>query len=61
MSGSNRRDQNGTYGELGIAHESNIPSSREGAFSWIDLNGNVWIFGGHISGKANDYSDLNFV
>jgi len=46
MGGSNLVSQPGTYGTLGSAAASNIPSSRAGAASWTDLAGNFWLFGG---------------
>jgi hypothetical protein len=46
MSGSNQINQNGVYGEKGIANSNNIPSGRYGALSWMDKSGNMWIFGG---------------
>lgn len=46
VSGTNIRDQAGTYGTRGIADPSNVPGGREAAVSWIDLSGNLWLFGG---------------
>jgi hypothetical protein len=51
MSGSKETNQNGYYGIQGIPDGSNMPSARYGALGWIDLNGNLWIFGGTGSGK----------
>jgi len=36
----------GVYGGLGTASKSNVPGSREGAASWTDKRGNLWMFGG---------------
>ena len=39
-------DQPGTYGTEGTPAPGNIPGSRDGAESWIDANGNLWLFSG---------------
>lgn len=36
----------GVYGEMGIPAATNSPGSREGAVSWVDSGGNLWLFGG---------------
>ena len=36
----------GVYGTLGIPASENLPGSRDGAASWTDANGNLWLFGG---------------
>jgi N-acetylneuraminic acid mutarotase len=46
MSGSNIRDQGGTYGTKGTPSASNTPGGRYDASSWRDRNGNFWIFAG---------------
>lgn len=46
MSGSNSSQEPGVYGTLGVAAASNVPGGRYGACSWVDKNGNFWIFGG---------------
>ena len=46
ISGSSNADQVGTYGTKGTASTNNIPGARHGAVSWIDTNGDLWIFGG---------------
>src|SRR5260370_11966506 len=37
----------GAYGTLGMHSAGNIPGARQGAASWIDTKGNLWLFGGH--------------
>jgi N-acetylneuraminic acid mutarotase len=37
----------GTYGTLGTPAPGNIPGGREGAATWIDKSGNLWLFGGY--------------
>jgi N-acetylneuraminic acid mutarotase len=46
VSGSNIGNQSGIYGTQGIAEPSNVPGARAGAVSWLDAQGNFWIFGG---------------
>ena len=36
----------GVYGALGTAAPGNLPGVRVNAVSWIDSNGNLWLFGG---------------
>jgi hypothetical protein len=38
--------QPGSYGALGVTTAANAPSGRSDAASWIDSNGNLWLFGG---------------
>lgn len=38
--------QAGVYGTQGVYAATNVPGSREGASSWIDASGNLWLFGG---------------
>jgi hypothetical protein len=45
MSGSNELNQYGIYGESGVPNSNNIPCGREGAVSWMDNSGNMWLFG----------------
>lgn len=46
----------GTYGSKGSAAPGNIPGARDGAVSWIDGSGKLWLFGG-VSGSSY-YNDL---
>jgi hypothetical protein len=46
MSGSNTNDQPGTYGTQGTSAPDNTPGAREGAATWTDATGNLWLFGG---------------
>jgi Kelch motif len=47
MSGANVINQNGVYGTLGTLAPGNIPGARFVANSWIDANGNLWLFAGN--------------
>jgi hypothetical protein len=46
ISGSKYVRQSGSYGTQGIPDPSNVPGAREGAVSWLDPQGNLWLFGG---------------
>jgi N-acetylneuraminic acid mutarotase len=53
--------QAGTYGTLGTTSASNNPGGRSGASTWIDGNGNLWLFGGmgfDATGNFNPMNDL---
>jgi Uncharacterized protein conserved in bacteria len=49
----------GAYGTLGTSATGNNPGSRNGASSWIDNNGNFWLFGGQGFDSSGQFSDLN--
>lgn len=58
ISGDNRVNESGTYGTKGTADASNIPGARYGSCSWIDSDGDLWLFGGDGFDKdssANGY------
>jgi Galactose oxidase, central domain len=46
VSGANVVNQQGTYGTQGTADPSNTPGARYSATSWMDKQGNFWLFGG---------------
>lgn len=46
VSGSSTAGQNGIYGTKGTPAPANTPGARDGAVSWTDMSGNLWIFGG---------------
>jgi hypothetical protein len=51
--------QPGVYGNLGTPAPGNTPGGREYALSWIDNNGNLWLFGGLLfSNQSNYFNDL---
>jgi len=51
--------QPGVYGTLGVASATNIPGSRHYPASWVDANGNLWLFGGYGVDSTNTQGDLN--
>jgi len=57
MSGSDNIDQSGTYGIMGTPDAANTPGAREGAATWTDKSGNLWLFGGD-NGGASMYNDF---
>ena len=47
MKGPNTVQTNGVYGAQGVPNIANNPGSRAwGATSWVDNNGDLWLFGG---------------
>ena len=49
----------GVYGTLGTSAAANSPGARNAANSWIDSNGNFWLFGGQGFDSNGLFSDLN--
>jgi hypothetical protein len=47
VNGSNEVNEDGTYGIQGTAASGNVPGGRNGAVTWIDASGNLWLFGGN--------------
>ncbi len=62
VSGSSSVNAQGAYGTLGVPAATNVPGNREGAISWTDSNGNLWLFGGDdvasIAGTVGYLNDL---
>ena len=46
VSGSNIVAQKGVYGTQEAVAASNVPGGRDGAVSWVDGGGKLWLFGG---------------
>jgi N-acetylneuraminic acid mutarotase len=59
VSGDNTANNNGYYETLGVASSNNKPASRRSATSWIDLNGNLWLFGGYGNNSGDDLWKYN--
>ncbi len=59
VSGSNVVDQIGTYGTLGTGDPSNVPGARYSSVSWVDKQGNFWLFGGLGYDSAGTIGSLN--
>ena len=59
VSGGDTADQSGTYGTKGTADPGNIPGGRNQSISWIDGDGNFWLFGGYGFDSAGTKNYLN--
>lgn len=59
VSGNSLQDQVAVYGTKGTGSTSNIPGPRDTAVSWIDLSGNLWLFGGLAKDSAGIYDYAN--
>jgi N-acetylneuraminic acid mutarotase len=44
----------GVYGTKGTPAAGNIPGARDGAISWTDSSGNLWLFGGSYYNGSGD-------
>ncbi|MHB1939103.1 MAG: Kelch repeat-containing protein [Acidobacteriaceae bacterium] len=51
--------QSGVYGTQGVAAPANVPGGRTSPASWIDSNGNFWLFGGVGFDSAGTFGELN--
>jgi hypothetical protein len=49
----------GVYGTLGTASAANTPGGRQGAVTWADAAGHLWMFGGYGLDSANQAGYLN--
>jgi hypothetical protein len=62
VGGSDKAGQSGNYGKLGVAAPASVPGARDSAQSWLDGEGNLWLFGGNApdfnsSGMSNTGTD----
>ena len=58
VSGELTYNNSGMYGTLGVPDTNNLPGSRIGSIMWIDLQGNVWLFGGSGSWFLTYFNDV---
>ncbi len=58
MSGSDIIDQSGTYGTKGTPAAANIPGARSASISWVDTDGDFWLFGGAISNTSFSFANI---
>jgi len=56
---SKYRGMPGVYGVLGTPAPGNAPGGRTSAMSWVDSNGNFWLFGGVGFDSSGGFGDLN--
>lgn len=57
--GANMITTQGTYGTMGTPAAANTPGARNGASSWTDSNGNLWLFGGFGHNGTSSIGMLN--
>jgi N-acetylneuraminic acid mutarotase len=57
ISGSDTIDQPGVYGTKGVADPANVPGAKFRALTWLDLKGDLWLFGGGGPGYDH-FNDL---
>lgn len=61
VKGGNSIGAPGVYGTLGVPSASLAPGGRQGAVSWKDNSGNLWLFGGSGLGLTGTSGYLNDV
>ena len=61
VSGKNKANEKGEYGDRTRGSGSNIPGSRAMSTGWKDAGGNLWLFGGRGYSSRSEISDLNDV
>jgi N-acetylneuraminic acid mutarotase len=59
INGEDAANVGGIYGALGIAAITNVPGARQGASSWIDSTGNLWLLGGVGYSSTGGVGNLN--
>jgi N-acetylneuraminic acid mutarotase len=59
VGGEDGTDGSGYYGTLGTASSGVLPGARQGASSWIDSTGNLWLFGGYGYNATGGVGSLN--
>lgn len=59
VSGSNTVDASGVYGTEGVAAAANTPGARNIPVTWLDADGNLWLFGGYGYDSAGNLGPLN--
>ncbi len=51
--GSNISNQPAVYGTMGVPGAANTPGARTLGITWVDLSGNLWLYGGQGYSMAN--------
>jgi len=59
VGGSDVVTQEASYGTKGVSSPTNMPGGRSSSMSWMDTNGNLWMFGGLGFDKNGTSSYLN--
>ncbi|NVK28901.1 MAG: hypothetical protein HWE14_12690 [Flavobacteriia bacterium] len=60
LSGDVEPDSLGEYGTMGVSSPANKPPSRTESFTWTDLDGNLWLFGGIGRGDDKDVFGVGY-
>ncbi len=58
-SGSSTANASGVYGTPSVASINSVPGARQGAVSWTDASGNLWLFGGYGYDSLGTHGYLN--
>jgi N-acetylneuraminic acid mutarotase len=61
IDGEDQANGNAVFGPLGTAATTNLPGARQGASSWTDSTGNLWLYGGvgyDSTGALGNLNDL---
>ena len=58
VSGNNTVNQGGEYGTKGTPSVNNLPTPRDTSTGWVDLKGNLWLFGGYNYPNGLNFNDL---
>lgn len=61
MKGSKQLMQQGNWGTQGTSSSQNTPGARQGCLTWVDDQGDLWLFGGYgfnSGGNLNQLADL---
>ena len=57
ISGNDTVNQQGLYGQKGVASSQNTPGARSATVGWYDsTQKEFWLFGGFGCGKVNTYN-----
>ena len=59
IAGNNIVNQIGIYGTQGVASPANVPGGNNGACTWVDSAGRLWLFGGRGYDSAGTLGFLN--
>lgn len=59
VDGSTTIDASGVYGMQGSAAAANVPGARNIPVTWMDADGNLWLFGGYGYDSAGHLGALN--
>lgn len=58
VAGANTDNDSGNYGTRGVASTDNSPPARHGGYVWVDVNKQLWLFGGQTNLISGLYHSL---